>query len=113
MKAKQLALGIALALASGPVGAGDSESAFRGRRIAEANCADCHAIAQFDMSANPKAPAFRDIGKLRPLEALRRDLRGALFLRHAVMPDFEPDATQADDLVTYLRWCRRFPSAAR
>ncbi len=102
MKTKELAIGAALALTCGSAFAGDAESAFRGKRIAEANCAECHAIARSDAGANPRAPAFRDLGKLRSLETLRQEMLGGLFLRHAVMPDFEPDAAQADDIVTYM-----------
>jgi hypothetical protein len=28
---------------------------------------------------------------------------GDLFLRHAVMPQFEPDMRQVNDIVTYMR----------
>jgi cytochrome c len=86
----------------GPAAAVDPESAFRGKRLAEANCADCHAIAQVDESLEPAAPAFRAMGLRRNLATLRTEMTGDLFLRHAVMPDFEPDARQADDIVTYI-----------
>jgi mono/diheme cytochrome c family protein len=85
-----------------PAAAIDPESAFRGKRLAEANCADCHAIAQVDESLDPSAPPFRSMGRRRDLAALRIEMTGDLFLRHAVMPDFEPDAKQADDIVTYM-----------
>jgi mono/diheme cytochrome c family protein len=86
-----------------PASALDPESAFRGKRLAEANCADCHAIAQVDESLDPAAPPFRAMAKRRDLATLRAELTGDLFLRHAVMPDFEPDAKQADDIVTYMQ----------
>jgi len=86
----------------GPAAAVDPESAFRGKRLAEANCADCHAIAQVDESLEPAAPPFRAMARRRDLATLRTDMTGDLFLRHAIMPDFEPDARQADDIVTYM-----------
>lgn len=89
-------------LYSAPAGAFDAESAFRGKRLAEANCADCHAVAQVDTGPSEAAPPFRDLGKRRSLATLRDDLLHDLFLRHAVMPDFEPDARQVDDIVTYI-----------
>lgn len=92
---------LTLALAQ-PAAAIDPESAFRGKRLAEANCADCHAIAQVDESLDPAAPPFRAMAKRRDLATLRTEMTGDLFLRHAVMPDFEPDAKQADDIVTYM-----------
>ncbi len=85
-----------------PAAAFDPESAFRGKRLAEVNCADCHAIAQVDESLNPSAPPFRAMAGRRDLATLRTEMTGNLFLRHAVMPDFEPDARQADDIVTYI-----------
>ena len=85
-----------------PAAAIDPESAFRGKRLAEVNCADCHAIAQVDDSMDPAAPPFRAMAKRRDLGTLRTEMTGDLFLRHAIMPDFEPDARQADDIVTYM-----------
>ncbi|WP_187969210.1 c-type cytochrome [Aquibium microcysteis] len=87
---------------SGSAIAADPESAFRGKRLAEANCAECHAIAQVDQSLDPAAPPFRQMALRRNLATLRGEMTGDLFLRHAAMPDFEPDARQADDLVTYM-----------
>jgi mono/diheme cytochrome c family protein len=87
------------------IGAGaedDAESAFRGRRLAEANCAVCHAIAQFDESTLAAAPPLREIGNRFALTELRFMLRGKVFLQHAVMPDFEPDDEQAADLANYI-----------
>jgi mono/diheme cytochrome c family protein len=92
---------LTLAIAE-PAAASDPESAFRGKRLAEANCADCHAIAQVDESLEPAAPPFRALARRRELSTLRSEMTGALFLRHAVMPDFEPDARQADDIATYI-----------
>lgn len=85
-----------------PAAASDPESAFRGKRLAEVNCADCHAIAQVDESLDPTAPPFRGLAERRDLATLRTEMTGDLFLRHAVMPDFEPDAGQANDIVTYI-----------
>lgn len=80
----------------------ERESAFRGKRIAEANCATCHAIAQFDGSPLPSAPPLREIGARFAFAELRVLLRGPVFLDHAEMPDFEPSQVQADDLATYM-----------
>ncbi|MGY6706927.1 MAG: c-type cytochrome [Rhizobiaceae bacterium] len=96
-----LALIVAAAvLWAGQVIAADRESEFRGRRLAEANCYDCHALALEDESLDPRAPPFRDLA-LRG-EALREDMAGDLFARHPEMPDFEPSADQIDDLVDFM-----------
>ncbi len=98
-----------LILAAGPVLApalapalADPESEFRGRRIAEANCQTCHAIGQVDHGGNPAAPPFREMWRLPGYATLRADLLGQVFLRHAVMPDFEPTREQAADLADYI-----------
>lgn len=83
--------------------AADRESEFRGKRIAEANCAACHAIAPYDSSEHPEAPPFRGLGRVTSLTALREDLAGALFLRHPEMPDFEPTLEQADDIYYFIQ----------
>ncbi|TWG55170.1 c-type cytochrome [Aminobacter sp. J44] len=92
-----------MAATAGPAAADDAvESAFRGRRIAEANCAECHAITQIDESPLKEAPPFREIPARIPADALAKMLEGAVFKKHAVMPDFEPDPQQAADLVTFM-----------
>jgi cytochrome c len=94
-----LALAASLAAARGE---DDRESAFRGKRLAEANCSGCHAIAQFDESPLRMAPPLRDIAGSNSASVLREKLRGAVFLEHAVMPDFEPSDEQADDLANHM-----------
>lgn len=102
--AASIACAMAMVLAMPPSASAndDPESAFRGRRIAEANCAGCHALAQFDESTLQTAPPLRDIGRTIPANDLRRLLQGPVFLQHAVMPDFEPDPRQAADLAAYI-----------
>ena len=73
-----------------------------GKKLFAANCATCHAIAQFDESTLATAPPFRIIGARTSRARLREMLGGRVFLDHAVMPDFEPDSEQADDLANYI-----------
>ncbi len=96
-----IAIGLCL-LAIPALAEGDRESAFRGKRLAEANCATCHAIAQFDESTLASAPPLRVVGARTSRARLREMLGGRVFLDHAVMPDFEPDSEQADDLANYI-----------
>lgn len=99
----RLGLAIVLALSATPARSDDHrESAFRGKRIAEANCAVCHAIGGHDASTLAGAPPFRDIGARIEPGQLREILRGAVFLEHAAMPDFQPSDDQAVDLATYI-----------
>lgn len=95
--------GLAVLLSLVPAApAADAESEFRGRRLAETNCADCHAITRHDESANAAAPPFRHLARTRSLEALRADFLGDFFRRHPEMPEFEPTQGQADDIVDYI-----------
>jgi mono/diheme cytochrome c family protein len=96
-----LAAGAALLVAA-QAEAADRESEFRGRRLAEANCYDCHAIALHDESLDERAPPFRELATRDDVEALRADMAGDLFLRHPEMPDFEPTPAQIDDLVDFI-----------
>jgi cytochrome c len=80
----------------------DAESVFRGRRIAEVNCAVCHAIAQYDESEMRDAPPLREISDRMSPDMLRKMLQGPVFKKHAIMPDFEPDPMQASDLANYM-----------
>jgi mono/diheme cytochrome c family protein len=82
--------------------AADRESVFRGKRNAEVNCGPCHAVAQSDQSTNAAAPPLRDLWTRPSFAALRRDIAGPLFRRHAVMPDFEPTLEQVSDLMDYI-----------
>ena len=82
--------------------AADAESEFRGRRIAEANCAVCHAISLDDRSDSPEAPPFRLLTRKRSLAELRADMAGELFTRHPEMPDFEPTPAQLDDITKFI-----------
>lgn len=86
--------------------AADRESEFRGRRIAEANCASCHAIALQDESALPDAPALRTIARSPSFARIRKELAGELFLRHPEMPDFAPSRDQANDIADFIESLR-------
>lgn len=101
----RIVLSILALVASQSCGLADDEreSAFRGRRIAEANCGACHALARTDRSTLSAAPPLREVGANVPYGKLREMLRGPVFLKHVVMPDFDPDGQQADDLAAYIR----------
>lgn len=100
-RAMAVIAGVAV-LWAGQAIAADRESEFRGRRLAEANCYDCHALALEDESLDPRAPPFRDLALRPDVEALRADMAGDLFARHPEMPDFEPTSAQIDDLVDFI-----------
>ena len=102
MRRPVILVAIAAILFAAQAAAADRESEFRGRRLAEANCYGCHALALYDQSLDERAPPFRDLALRPDIEMLRQDMAGDLFLRHPQMPDFEPTPAQTDDLVDYI-----------
>lgn len=89
-------------LVAGQAAASDRESEFRGRRLAEANCYGCHALALHDQGLDERAPPFRELARRPDVDTLRADMAGDLFERHPEMPDFEPTPDQIDDLVDFI-----------
>ncbi|MFD0987040.1 c-type cytochrome [Methyloligella solikamskensis] len=75
----------------------------RGRALAEANCGRCHAIGDSDESPEPKAPPFRDLHKLYPVESLAESLAEGIVTGHPDMPAFELTAPQVNALISYLK----------
>jgi cytochrome c len=80
-------------------------SAQRGQRIAQRNCAVCHAIARTGESANLQAPAFRTLAQRYPLDDLEEALAEGIMVGHEApdMPLFEFQPNQIADLMAYLR----------
>ena len=74
----------------------------RGRILAEARCAACHAITPDASSPNPESPGFEDIANRRGLTAatLRQYLRDAHNYPEAMQ--FRLEKNQVRDLAAYL-----------
>ncbi|SMP00782.1 c-type cytochrome [Roseibium denhamense] len=91
-----------LALAGGGAYPSDPASLASGRELAEIHCASCHAVAVDDVSAQPGAPAFRNLSDRYPLESLEESLAEGIVTAHGNMPEiaFEPD--DIDDFLGYL-----------
>lgn len=77
----------------------------RGRRLAAANCAQCHAVGTAGESAHPKAPPFRLLPERYPTN-LEEALTEGVAIGHPEMPPAGLDSRQIDDLVAYLRSLR-------
>ncbi len=73
-----------------------------GRRLAEINCAGCHAIGRDDASTHPEAPAFRDLHERYPLEALEEAFVEGLSVGHPDMPEFVASPAQARAIIDYI-----------
>ena len=74
-----------------------------GEELAQRHCASCHAIGRQGESLHPEAPAFRDLARAYPPEALTESLAEGIMTGHPDMPVFVFGETEADALVAYLK----------
>jgi cytochrome c len=75
----------------------------QGRRIAEANCAKCHAIGKFGDSPLPIAPPFRTLHLKYPVQDLEESLGEGITTGHPTMPEFRFEGDQVRDFIAYLK----------
>lgn len=96
-----LLLIFAMALASPAFAKGDKA---RGLKIAQRNCAPCHAVGRTGDSANPKSPPFRTLAQRYPLSELEEAMGEGIMVGHegAEMPIFEFRPDQIEDFIVYL-----------
>lgn len=73
-----------------------------GKAFSEKNCSRCHAIGLEGESAKPKAPAFRRLHELYPIESLAEAFAEGIVTSHSNMPQFELDPKTIDDLLGYI-----------
>jgi mono/diheme cytochrome c family protein len=74
----------------------------RGRAIAEAKCARCHAIGTKGESPIALAPPFRVLPQRYPIENLAEALAEGIVVGHPMMPEFRFDPPEIDALLTYI-----------
>ena len=74
----------------------------RGQQIVEAKCSRCHATGRADASPNPKAPPFRAVGKLYPLDHLAEALAEGIVTGDNNMPEFQFGPADVDAIISYL-----------
>jgi tetratricopeptide (TPR) repeat protein len=74
----------------------------QGKALAQKNCAWCHAIGKTGASANPRAPAWRDIHKRHPILALRDPLSRGIARPHDEMPQFQLSDDEVDTIIAYI-----------
>ena len=96
-----LLLAFAMALASPAFARGDKA---RGLKIAQRNCAPCHAVGRTGDSTNPKSPPFRTLAQLYPLSELEETMGEGMMVGHEgpEMPMFEFRPEQIEDFIAYL-----------
>jgi cytochrome c len=77
-----------------------SPSQRRGFRLVSLHCARCHAIDKVGESPLAIAPAFRTLHLKYPVSDLQRPLAQGV---HPVMPRFQLEAGQVEDIMAYLK----------
>jgi mono/diheme cytochrome c family protein len=75
----------------------------RGREIAQANCASCHAVGRFGESPAPEAPQFRRLSENYRVATLEEALAEGISVGHPAMPHFQFSPDDVSALVTYLQ----------
>ena len=96
-----LLLAVAVTLASPAFAKGDRA---RGLKIAQRNCAPCHAVGRAGESVNRKSPPFRTLAQRYPLGDLEESLGEGIMVGHEgpEMPMFEFRPDQIEDFIAYL-----------
>src|SRR5262245_37117600 len=90
-----------IALLPAIASAGEDTSA--GRDLAERLCSRCHSIGHTGKSPDPKAPAFRTLKELYPVEDLEESLAEGLSTGHPDMPEVQLPPDVIASFIAYLK----------
>ena len=90
---------VSLPAMPGPAAAQDIE---RGKKLAEDNCARCHAVGLTGTSPRDLAPAFREITQRYPVDTLWEALAEGIVTGHPDMPEFLWPLRDIDDILGYI-----------
>ncbi len=96
-----------IALAATGASAQLSPSEQRGRALALANCARCHAIDKLSVSPLSIAPPFRTLHQRYPVETLDEALAEGIVTGHPTMPEFRLEPDQIGDFIAFLKSLER------
>lgn len=93
---------IVVACAGAVASAGEAEVA-EGLKIARDACSPCHAIGATGASPKAEAPAFRDLGRKYPVEALEEALAEGVVVGHPGMPEVKMNEREIAAFVAWLK----------
>ena len=96
-----------LAHVTAPAAAETRGSATVGQRIAETNCAQCHAIGKTGDSPLAIAPPFRTLHTRYPVDSLAEALAEGITTGHPTMPEFTLEPDQIENFIAYLKTLER------
>ena len=97
------AVGAALIAASAVAQAANDSPVGRGREIAKAACADCHAVGPTGSSPKAEAPPFRELGRKYPVESLEEALAEGVVVGHPGMPQVRMNEA---DIGAFIAWLK-------
>ena len=109
IRQRTTALGLAAVIACAATGASAqlSPGEQRGRALALANCARCHAIDKVSASPLSIAPPFRTLHQRYPVETLDEALAEGIVTGHPTMPEFRLEPDQIGDFIAFLKSLER------
>lgn len=103
-RARPFVVGVLAAIGlAGGVASASPTSVAQGRRLAQANCSGCHAIAGRAPSPMPDAPRFPDLERLSEGRGVDEIFAQGLMTGHPPMPTFLGDDQAMADLLDYIR----------
>ena len=85
----------------------------RGRQLAQANCAKCHAIAGAAQSPMASAPRFPDLERLSGGRGLDQIFVDGVMAPHPPMPTFLSQGSAMGDLLDFIRSVQERPETDR
>jgi|ERR1043166_1185973 mono/diheme cytochrome c family protein len=81
----------------------DSTLVKKGEGLVMQNCSRCHATGRTGLSAHPKAPLFRHLGRRYNLDFFVEGLVEGFSTGHPDMPEFVFEVDDAIAIVAYLK----------
>ncbi len=91
--------GLGLILSAATAMAADADA---GLAYLDARCGTCHATGTQGESPLAQAPAFRDLGKSYPPEALEEALAEGIITGHPDMPEIAASPQDIDNVIAWL-----------
>lgn len=80
-----------------------------GQTLLQRDCGACHAVGPRGASPRPGAPAFRDLSRRYPVDALGEALAEGLVTGHPGMPEFRFAPDEVEAILRYLRSVQTAP----
>lgn len=102
MRQMMVAVALTVVMGSAVPAAADTVLAERGRAIAEAKCAFCHAVGTSGGSPHKIVIPFRELSTRFPVEMLLETLKTGVVAGHDEMPMFDLGKSDAQALIAYI-----------